>query len=598
MTIALLNKLTLIGAVDAKAEILEAVQRLGAIHLVALAEHQSNYLQSEYEQLKEALMFLKAAPNKRRLQRPKADYDVSAVVSQILVNKIAREDVLDQVELICLRIKELKPWGDFEYSALSDLNEHRLWFYKIPLSKKTLLASLNLPWQIISEDHKVCYLLVVAEQEPSAEQVPFGRIHVGNLSLSELEEAHEKALVQLEDLNAQRESLTRWILPLTQSLDEAVDNAEKLKASEMALHVGTCFVMQGWIPESKLPALEQLRQQLPLAYQCEEAEASDEPPTLLQNSTRFGGGEEAVSFFQLPGYRSWDPSLMIFFSFSLFFAMILADAGYALLLAAFIGAFWKKLSRRETSIRIRNLMTAMIGASLAYGVMVGSYFGATPSEGSLLGYLHVLDMNNYGAMMKLSIGAGVLHLLLANAMVAWTDRQSLRVLASVGWISVIGSGFLLWLEYLSSESFSFSGSSNTQLLLAGLVLILLFTSSHKITRLADLWVRLFEGLTALYGLSKAFGDVLSYMRLFALGLSSASLAVTFNHLAVEARDSVSAGGVLLFVLILLLGHGLNFVLGVMSGVIHGLRLNLLEFYNWGVKGEGYPFSAFEKRKRR
>ena len=106
---------------------------------------------------------------------------------------------------------------------------------------------------------------------------------------------------------------------------------------------------------------------------------------------------------------------------------------------------------------------------------------------------------------------------------------------------------------------------------------------------------MFDGASALYGLSKAFGDVLSYMRLFALGLSSASLAVTFNALAIEARDSVSAGGFILFALIILLGHGLNFVLGIMSGVIHGLRLNLLEFYNWGVKGEGYPFKAFKKR---
>ena len=62
-----------------------------------------------------------------------------------------------------------------------------------------------------------------------------------------------------------------------------------------------------------------------------------------------------------------------------------------------------------------------------------------------------------------------------------------------------------------------------------------------------------------------------------------------------ARDSVSVGGFLLFALIIVFGHGLNLVLAIMSGVIHGLRLNLMEFYNWGIQGEGYPFKAFAKR---
>ena len=86
------------------------------------------------------------------------------------------------------------------------------------------------------------------------------------------------------------------------------------------------------------------------------------------------------------------------------------------------------------------------------------------------------------------------------------------------------------------------------------------------------------------------------MRLFALGLSSASLAVTFNQLAVSASESVPAGGFILFTLIILFGHVLNFILAIMSGVIHGLRLNLLEFYNWSIEGEGYPFEAFKRNQ--
>jgi V/A-type H+-transporting ATPase subunit I len=246
-------------------------------------------------------------------------------------------------------------------------------------------------------------------------------------------------------------------------------------------------------------------------------------------------------------------------------------------------------------------LQSLVVVSSVYGVLAGSYFGVSPTQdsgaGSWLAYLHVLDINDFNTMMKLAIGVGVLHLILANAMVAWIDRRSLRLLAPVGWIGVIGCSYLLWLEYLAATAFSLMDSAFTPKILIGFMLILLFSSDRKITRITDLWWRLLEGFRSLYGLTSAFGDVLSYMRLFALGLSSASLAVTFNNLAVTARDAVPAGGEVLFVLILLFGHGLNFALGIMSGVIHGLRLNLLEFYNWGIKGEGYPFNAFKKRGR-
>ncbi len=109
-------------------------------------------------------------------------------------------------------------------------------------------------------------------------------------------------------------------------------------------------------------------------------------------------------------------------------------------------------------------------------------------------------------------------------------------------------------------------------------------------------MRLVDGLLALTGITKLFGDVLSYLRLFALGLASASLAMTFNKLAVDVAAALPAIGLLFKVLILLVGHLLNFGLTVISGVIHGLRLNLIEFYNWSLADEGYAFQPFAKQE--
>jgi V/A-type H+-transporting ATPase subunit I len=135
------------------------------------------------------------------------------------------------------------------------------------------------------------------------------------------------------------------------------------------------------------------------------------------------------------------------------------------------------------------------------------------------------------------------------------------------------------------------------LFIAGACLVLLFAGKTPLQRLGDVWRRLLAGLLAIaMNISKLFGDVLSYLRLFALALASASLAETFNQLAQSASRTLAGAGMLAAVLILLAGHSLNLLLGLMSGVVHGLRLNFIEFYSWGLTGEGHPFRPFRKKE--
>jgi V/A-type H+-transporting ATPase subunit I len=133
-------------------------------------------------------------------------------------------------------------------------------------------------------------------------------------------------------------------------------------------------------------------------------------------------------------------------------------------------------------------------------------------------------------------------------------------------------------------------------MVSGLTAILFFTDVRPVDHWTDGLKRLLAGLLSLTNVTKLFGDVLSYLRLFALGLASASLALTFNQLAAQVADALPGLGFFFSLLILLLGHALNLALSLMSGVVHGLRLNFIEFFNWGMSEEGYPFKAFIKKE--
>ena len=201
--------------------------------------------------------------------------------------------------------------------------------------------------------------------------------------------------------------------------------------------------------------------------------------------------------------------------------------------------------------------------------------------------------------MPLTIVVGVIHLSLANLALSWVKAGRASALGSLGWVAVMagatagGIGLMADVDPRVAEPLTRVGAG---LLIGGLAAVFLFSSERPILSLSlkNHLLRLADGFQAITGLSGLFGDVLSYLRLFALGLSSAKLAETFNSLAQDAWDKAGFG-VIGAIGILLLGHTLNLLLGIMSGVVHGLRLNCIEFFKWGLPEEGYLFTAFAKK---
>ncbi|MBA1145929.1 V-type ATP synthase subunit I [Ectothiorhodospiraceae bacterium WFHF3C12] len=585
MSIVTLKRATVLGLESEKAAVLQALQALGALHLIPVGEETPPERPAEPERTVAALKYLLACPARRRQRSDDAAFNLKSVVNDALENQQRSRQAEDWADFLRQRIKQVEPWGDFRFPALEDLAGQRLWFYVVPHYKMRWLEELELPWQLVHRDSRNSFVVVIAPDEPPADALPVPRTHTGALSLGELRQRLDRVESELDQLALERESLTQWIGLMTRHLDHAADAADLRHALGMTRDTDGLFALQGWLPADREPALRALAEQRGLAVSVSPATADDRPPTLLANRGPLAAGEEIVDFYQMPGYRNWDPSPVLFLSFAGFFAMIMADAGYALVIAALLALFGGRLSRTPRLRRLRTLAWTIAATAFAYGTAVGSYFGTTPPPASLPGRFHVLDLNDFDVMMNLSIGVGAAHLLVANGVTAWQRGLRRSALAPAGWFVAILGGLGLWQGVPGS----------TVVLAGGLGLVLLFSGDTAGPTHRGLLWRLWSGLLGLSNVTKAFGDVLSYLRLFALGLASASLAVTFNQLASDAAANTPGIGTLLFVLIVLLGHALNFTLCVVSGLVHGLRLNVIEFYHWGVADEGYPFKAFARR---
>jgi V/A-type H+/Na+-transporting ATPase subunit I len=440
-------------------------------------------------------------------------------------------------------------------------------------------------WEIIRRDNRFCYVIVVNEEEPLAMPVP--RVHLGYKPRHELEARLDDVKLAIEDTQAERAYLTRWHDLFSRDINRLEDLAVCQNAATQIYSNDSAFALQGWAPTESLSALEDYSKQQAFYFASEAVRQEDNPPTFMRNPSWISAGEDLVTFYMTPGYRTWDPSAITFVSFVIFFAMILADAGYAALMGLALMFMWKKMGRSSSGRRFRPLLLSVVTASLVFGALIGSYFGKPPPDESWPGKLHLLDMSDTNRMMMISVVIGVFHIVLANAMNAyryehWRDR-----LPSVGWIGVICGGFALALS--RSIALPDLQEPGIALIAIGALLIVWFTAPGE-----KPFTRLVQGLVGLTRLSGALGDVLSYLRLFALGLGSASLAIEFNSMAAGVLESYPGIGMLFALLILVLGHGVNLFLGIASGVIHGLRLNVIEFFNWGLKEEGTLYKPFKQ----
>lgn len=589
MSIVKLKKVTFVGLVEEKGKVLEDLQDIGCLHLIPVAAEKSSAPgeAGPSPKAQEALKFLLEYSHRWRQSTLMEKFDPVKVEKRSLEIKQRLLDLQDEKDFLVERIENLSPWGEFEFPPAKELKNLKLWFYIVPHQQMKEIETGGLSWVEVNRDNRFRYIVIISETEP--ERMPVPRVRTGDKSRRELEERLEDVEMEIEDLQSERGALSRWILLFIRNLNRLEDSAALAYAKTFTCDLAPLFALQGWSPADKIDELDSYASQNGIVIEVRMPDPGEEVPTQLDNPPAFRGGENLVTFYQTPGYWTWDPSSVVFVSFALFFAMILSDAGYGALLGAILALNWQKMGRSDSGRRWRGVFASLVGASIVWGALVGGYFGVSPSPGSFLGKLKVFDMNDTATMMPVAIVIGMVHIALANLMDAIRLGRVQRALAPFGWtIGILGVALLV-----AGKQFALNTLANigAVVLAGGLLLAFLFSGAGKRPL-----KRLFSGFGALTKIPSLFGDVLSYLRLFALGLASGALAMAFNNLASEAKGESVGFGLLLALLILLIGHGLNFLLAIVGGFVHGLRLNVIEFFKYGLTEEGHAYFLFKRNE--
>ena len=503
----------------------------------------------------------------------------------------AEKQQLDQT------IEKYLPFGDFNPESAQDLIEKgikvRLFFASAKTEDDELETSAVC--NILHRDDDGVYGVLIGEgplpngaveiplpSEPLVRTIERVEACIGKMSL---------AVNKLVELH-------RYISDIEHELQNRIQETEYVVVSENMLKLGQGVVyLTGFIPARRNDLIVGVAKQNGWGIVVRNPEEGELVPTLLEPPKLFRPITKLFGMLGiLPAYNETDVSVPFFIFFSIFFAMLIGDAGYGLvilLLALFANHKLFKSGKLTPYVKsVLSLMYVFSGTTILYGVLSGTYFGIPQTVlPEFLKFKSVAWLGNQDNIMQLCLSIGALHLIIARAWNAVMLYPSKKLLAEVGWCGIVVSMYCLVCGIII-QGFT-TPSWNTTLLIVSALLILFFMLDRS--ELKENGVSL--GMLPLNIIS-CMGDIISYIRLFAVGLASVKVAENFNLIAADLEMSLIFK-IPIMVIILLLGHGVNFIMGALSVLVHAVRLNTLEFSSAkGVSWSGIPYKPYHVDKNK
>ncbi|MBR0139045.1 MAG: hypothetical protein IJM17_02015, partial [Firmicutes bacterium] len=505
---------------------------------------------------------------------------------------------------------KLREWGDFDPKEIRILRSEGvpLRFYR--LDKKTLAelaADESVKYIKLASVEKMDTIAVIGDLPAGYSATEFTLPPKGLGQLEEEIAFCDKELSDCEDVfrrSAKYLSSFNDQMLKTQN-DEEYSSVSNSTGSEEGL-----VWLTGYIPEDDVPAFKKAAAENGWAWAIDDPAEDDEKVPTKVRYTKLT--KLMTPIFEIlgtvPGYREYDISFWFLCFFTLFFAMIIGDAGYGMLFL--IGAIAYTVKTKTVNNAVLLLYVLSVG-TVIWGALTGTWFGlegamkipflkslVIPSFANYPEYFGVSTSTQQNSIMKFCFIIGTVQLALACVMNIRKKigQKDLSWVADLGWLCSICALYFVVLFLVIGESVDLKPVA--VVVLTGFLLVVTFGGMEPGKSFkSGLKSGLGNSFTVFLNTISAFGNIMSYIRLFAVGMASLAIAQSFNNMASGFKGPLVIAGAV----IMIIGHVLNIVMGFLSVVVHGVRLNLLEFsgqLNMEWSGTAYaPFKKFDKIKK-
>lgn len=569
---------------------LEKLQSIGVVDITRstkpIDEH-SEKLSSRAGILRKALSLLKDVTPAEFAEKNSEDYasDVIEAVSEI-------EAMQARIPQLQKEADELVPWGKFDKASFDRLKERglKLHFYKA--------KAIDPAWKeqyALSEISNVggySYFVVVSDSDdydfPLKELPAPEKDYLAlEKEIAELQDAIAKKEAHLAELKCREDLIQKELDKTLSKLDLHLAQVSGEKAAEDYI-----TVFEGFAPKESETALQDMLEKENVFCLVDKAKVDDNPPIKLKNNKFVSMFELLTDMYGRPKYDEFDPTVFISIFFMLFFAFCMGDAGYGLVLIL------ASLGLKKVLGKIAPLGVTLGIATTVVGLLFHTFFSMDMLTWSWIpeGVKKCMlpsQIAGYDGTMVLALLVGIVHICLALIVKTYQTTKVkgfANSLSTWGWTLLIVGGVIV--GGLALMGVMDKALTKWIIIVIGCLsaLGIFFLNNLHRNPLANFGSGLWETYNTATGL---LGDVLSYLRLYALGLAGAKLGEAFNAIGVQALGDGGFGWVA-FILIVVIGHTLNVAMCVLGAFVHPLRLNFLEFFkNSGYEGSGRKYNPLQ-----
>ncbi|MDR2927309.1 MAG: hypothetical protein LBV41_03790 [Cytophagaceae bacterium] len=585
------------------------LKKIGAVHVQPKENEPSPEMQELYRRISDVGATLRNLDTIKRNSEPPTAVpqfaDGEALLARIREAEASLDKTRQHISALEKDERLAAPWGEYSHSLLHQLEDEGLTFrfMTVPVRKYCNEWETEYCVRKVCDVGGVCYFVAVERNEAAvfanADEVRLPAKTAAQLRNEIMEHRESEKALQTE-LNAIAHHKSGMLTAFHHQLSEELEEMNVVRQTTHEAE-GKMMLVEGWAPDTHTSELNAYLESAGIVYIAQAPVAGEKTPVLLKNN-RFARMFEFIGeLYDLPNYHERD--LTPFFApfYVIFFGLCLGDAGYGLLFVL-LGLFARQKVKEPVMKSAMSLISVLGGAAIVMGIVSGTFFGIPLLESALPLWISkfkavMLDSNKlfYNALIL-----GVVQILFGMMLkFAGEIKRSgfLSSLSTLGWLLLlIGCGGTYTLQafnYITPEisrwSFIIFGS------LGGACIFLL--NNLRRNPLINAGAGLWDAYNMATGL---LGDVLSYIRLFALGLSGGVMGLVFNDLALSMGSSTGIPVVshMVTLFILLFGHGINIFIAALGSFVHPMRLTFVEFYkNAGFEGGGKKYKPFAKYKK-